>query len=147
MHFSDQFLDEVVAQNDIADVVSGYVTLTRKGGNLFGLCPFHNEKTPSFSVAPDKQIYHCFGCKKGGGVFNFIMEIENLSFPEAVAFLANRAGMQLPEQSNDPGAKKRQRLLALNRDAARFFHAQLKTPAGQPARDYLAPVGSSRRRP
>ena len=138
MHFSDQFLDEVVARNDIADVVSSYVTLTRKGGNLFGLCPFHNEKTPSFSVAPDKQIYHCFGCGKGGSVISFIMEIENLSFPEAVAFLANRAGMQLPEQSDDPGAKKRQRLLALNRDAARFFHAQLKTPTGQIARDYLA---------
>ena len=88
MHFSDQFLDEVVARNDIADVVSSYVTLTRKGGNLFGLCPFHNEKTPSFSVAPDKQIYHCFGCKKGGGVINFIMAIEGLSFPEAVEFLA-----------------------------------------------------------
>ena len=78
MHFSDQFLDEVVARNDIADVVSGYVTLTRKGGNLFGLCPFHNEKTPSFSVAPDKQIYHCFGCKKGGGVVNFIMDIDTV---------------------------------------------------------------------
>ncbi len=99
MHFSDQFLDEVVARNDIADVVAGYVTLTRKGGNLFGLCPFHNEKTPSFSVAPDKQIYHCFGCKKGGGVINFIMEMENLSFPEAVRFLAKRANIPLPRRS------------------------------------------------
>ena len=98
MHFSDQFLDEVVARNDIADVVSSYVTLTRKGGNLFGLCPFHNEKTPSFSVAPDKQIYHCFGCKKGGGVINFIMEIEGLSFPEAVEFLAKRANIPLPAE-------------------------------------------------
>ena len=102
MHFSDQFLDEVVARNDIADVVSGYVTLTRKGGNLFGLCPFHNEKTPSFSVAPDKQIYHCFGCKKGGGVINFIMEIEGLSFPEAVEFLAG--GGRGPQQRRPPAA-------------------------------------------
>ena len=98
MRFSDTFLDEVVARNDIADVVSSYVTLTRKGSNLFGLCPFHNEKTPSFSVAPDKQIYHCFGCKKGGSVINFIMEIEGLSFPEAVAFLAKRANLPLPAE-------------------------------------------------
>lgn len=139
MAFPESFLQELAERNDIVDVVSGYVRLTKKSGsNLFGLCPFHSEKTPSFSVSPDKQIYHCFGCGKGGSVISFIMEIENLSFPEAVAFLANRAGMQLPEQSDDPGAKKRQRLLALNRDAARFFHAQLKTPAGQPARDYLA---------
>ena len=139
MAFPESFLQELAERNDIVDVVSSYVRLTKKSGsNLFGLCPFHSEKTPSFSVSPDKQIYHCFGCGKGGSVISFIMEIENLSFPEAVAFLANRAGMQLPEQSDDPGAKKRQRLLALNRDAARFFHAQLKTPAGQPARDYLA---------
>ena len=139
MAFPESFLQELAERNDIVDVVGSYVRLTKKSGsNLFGLCPFHSEKTPSFSVSPDKQIYHCFGCGKGGSVISFIMEIENLSFPEAVAFLANRAGMQLPEQADDPGAKKRQRLLALNRDAARFFHAQLKTPAGQPARDYLA---------
>ena len=139
MAFPESFLQELAERNDIVDVVGSYVRLTKKSGsNLFGLCPFHSEKTPSFSVAPDKQIYHCFGCGKGGSVISFIMEIENLSFPEAVAFLANRAGMQLPEQADDPGAKKRQRLLALNRDAARFFHAQLKTPAGQIARDYLA---------
>ena len=139
MAFPESFLQELAERNDIVDVVGSYVRLTKKSGsNLFGLCPFHSEKTPSFSVSPDKQIYHCFGCGKGGSVISFIMEIENFSFPEAVAFLANRAGMQLPEQADDPGAKKRQRLLALNRDAARFFHAQLKTPAGQPARDYLA---------
>ena len=84
MRFSEAFLDELAARNDIVDVVSSYVELKRKGANYFGLCPFHSEKTPSFSVAPDKQMYHCFGCKKGGGVFNFIMEIENLTFPEAV---------------------------------------------------------------
>ena len=133
MAFPESFLQELAERNDIVDVVSGYVRLTKKSGsNLFGLCPFHSEKTPSFSVSPDKQIYHCFGCGKGGSVISFIMEIENLSFPEAVAFLANRAGMQLPEQSNDPGAKKRQRLLALNRDAARFFPRAAQDP-GRPA--------------
>ena len=85
MEFSDAYLEELARRNDIVDVVSSYVNLTkRSGANLFGLCPFHSEKTPSFSVAPDKQIYHCFGCGKGGGVINFIMEIENLSYPEAV---------------------------------------------------------------
>ena len=94
MAFPERFLDELTERNDIVDVVSQYVRLTKKSGaNLFGLCPFHSEKTPSFSVAPDKQIYHCFGCGKGGGVINFIMEIENLSFPDAVAFLARRANM------------------------------------------------------
>ena len=105
---------------------------------LFGLCPFHSEKTPSFSVAPDKQIYHCFGCGKGGGVINFIMEIENLSFPEAVEFLAKRAGMPIPEEENDRESRKRSRMLSLNRDAARFFYAQLSTPQGGAARDYMA---------
>ena len=136
--FPDSFIDELVARNDIVDVVSGYVRLgKRSGSNMFGLCPFHSEKTPSFSVSPDKQIYHCFGCGKGGGVINFIMEIENLSFPEAVAFLARRANMALPEQENDRESKKRSRMLALNRDAARFFYEQLSSPAGQRARAYM----------
>ena len=138
MHFSDQFLDEVVARNDIADVVSGYVTLTRKGGNLFGLCPFHNEKTPSFSVAPDKQIYHCFGCKKGGGVINFIMEIENLTFPEAVRFLAKRANLPVPEEEDQSGADRlRRRVLDLNRDAARWYYDLLCSPEGAAVQGYL----------
>ena len=147
MAFPESFLQELAERNDIVDVVSGYVRLTKKSGsNLFGLCPFHSEKTPSFSVSPDKQIYHCFGCGKGGSVISFIMEIENLSFPEAVAFLANRAGMQLPEQSNDPGAKKRQRLLALNRDAARFSTRNSR-PRPASRRGTISPAGSSRRRP
>ena len=104
---------------------------------MFGLCPFHSEKTPSFSVSPDKQIYHCFGCGKGGGVISFIMEIENLSF----AFLARRANMTLPEQENDRESKKRARMLALNRDAARFFYEQLNSPAGERARQYMARRG------
>ena len=139
MAFSESFLTELTERNDIVDVVSGYVRLGKKSGsNMFGLCPFHSEKTPSFSVSPDKQIYHCFGCGKGGGVINFIMEIENLSFPEAVEFLAKRAGMPIPEEENDRESRKRSRMLALNRDAARFFYAQLSTPQGVAARDYMA---------
>ena len=138
MAFPESFLNELTERNDIVDVVSGYVRLTKKSGsNQFGLCPFHSEKTPSFSVSADKQIYHCFGCGKGGGVINFIMEIENLSYPEAVEFLAKRAGMQMPEESNDRESRRRSRMLALNRDAARFFYEQLSTPAGQRARDYM----------
>ena len=139
MSFSESFLTELAERNDIVDVVSGYVRLGRKSGsNMFGLCPFHSEKTPSFSVSPDKQIYHCFGCGKGGGVINFIMEIENLSFPEAVEFLAKRAGMPMPEEENDRESRKRSRMLSLNRDAARFFYSQLSTPQGAAARDYMA---------
>ena len=113
--------------------------LTRKGNNLWGLCPFHNEKTPSFSVSPDKQIYHCFGCGKGGGVISFIMEIENLPFPDAVRLLAQRAGLEVPDTgADDAGRKKRARALAANRDAARFYHDYLKGPGGARVRDYLA---------
>ena len=138
MAFPERFLDELTERNDIVDVVSQYVRLTKKSGaNLFGLCPFHSEKTPSFSVAPDKQIYHCFGCGKGGGVINFIMEIENLSFPDAVAFLARRANMPLPEEAQSEDTSRRARLLELNRDAARFFHDMLKSPQGAPAQDYV----------
>ena len=138
MAFPERFLDELTERNDIVDVVSQYVRLTKKSGaNLFGLCPFHSEKTPSFSVAPDKQIYHCFGCGKGGGVINFIMEIENLSFPDAVAFLARRANMPLPEEAQSEDTSRRARLLQLNRDAARFFHETLKSPQGAPAQDYI----------
>jgi hypothetical protein len=131
MAFPQSFLDELIARSDIVDVVGSYVQLTRKGSNLFGLCPFHSEKTGSFSVSPDKQIYHCFGCKKGGGVVNFIMEEENLSFPDAVRFLAKRAGMEVPEEESDREAsRRRQRLLDLNRDAARFYYQLLQQPEG-----------------
>lgn len=130
--FDQRFLDELIARSDIVDVVSGYVALQRKGGNLFGLCPFHNEKTPSFSVSPDKQIYHCFGCKKGGGVINFIMEIENLTFPEAVRFLAKRANLPVPEDDGpqDGADRLRRRVLELNRDAARWYYDLLCSPEG-----------------
>lgn len=138
MAFPEAFLQELVEKNDIVDVVSGYVRLTkRSGANQFGLCPFHSEKTPSFSVSPDRQIYHCFGCGKGGGVINFIMEIENLSFPEAVEFLAKRVGMPIPEEENSAESKKRRRMLDLNRDAARFFHNCLKAPEGRAAQAYM----------
>ena len=138
MAFPQQFLDELIARNDILDVVSSYVHLTKKGSNYFGLCPFHNEKTPSFSVAPDKQIYHCFGCKKGGGVINFIMEEENLSFPDAVRFLAKRVNLEVPEeQENREGSRLRQRILELNREAARFYYQLLQQPEGKPVAEYL----------
>ena len=139
MAFPEKFIDELVDRNDIVDVVSGYVRLSkRSGANQFGLCPFHSEKTPSFSVNQEKQIYHCFGCGKGGSVINFIMEIENLGYRDAVAFLARRAGMTMPEEQNDAESRKRARMLALNKDAARFFYEQLATPAGKRAGDYMA---------
>ena len=138
MAFPQNFLDELIARSDIVDVVGSYVQLTRKGSNLFGLCPFHSEKTGSFSVSPDKQIYYCFGCKKGGGVVNFIMEEENLTFPDAVRFLAKRAGMEVPEEEGDREAgRRRQRLLDLNRDAARFYYQLLQQPEGRALQDYL----------
>ena len=144
MAFPPAFLDELNARNPIEDVVGQYVALTRRGSNLFGLCPFHGEKTPSFSVAPEKGIFYCFGCHKGGGVVNFIMEIENLTYGDAVRFLAKRAGLEVP----DDGAyqsqyKKKERLWALCRAAAQFYHAQLKTPAGEEARAYLQKRGVS----
>ena len=138
MAFPQNFLDELIARSDIVDVVGSYVQLTRKGSNLFGLCPFHSEKTGSFSVSPDKQIYYCFGCKKGGGVVNFIMEEENLTFPDAVRFLAKRAGMEVPEEEGDREAgRRRQRLLDLNRDAARFYYQLLQQPEGRAVQEYL----------
>lgn len=138
MAFPQSFIEDLIARSDIVDVVGSYVRLTkRSGANYFGLCPFHNERTPSFSVNPSEQFYYCFGCGKGGGVINFIMEIENLPYPDAVAHLAQRAGMQLPEESFDPNAKKRTRMLALNKDAARFFYEQLSTPNGARAGNYM----------
>ncbi|HIW94379.1 MAG TPA: DNA primase [Candidatus Flavonifractor merdipullorum] len=138
MAIPEQFIDELVARSEITEVVSSYVRLTRKGNNDWGLCPFHNEKTPSFSVSREKQIYHCFGCGKGGGVISFIMEIENLPFVEAVRFLAQRAGMEVPETGENEGyRRRRERLLALNKEAARFFHETLKGPAGAAGAEYL----------
>ena len=110
------FKDELVARSDIVDVVSDYVTLTPKGGSFWGLCPFHGEKTPSFHVLPDRQLYHCFGCGKGGGVISFVMDVENLPYIDAVRLLAKRAGMEVPEDGMDQGRQRqRSRLLALNK--------------------------------
>ncbi len=136
MAFSDAFLDELAARCDIYDIVSRYVTLKKSGSNWFGLCPFHTEKTGSFSVNTEKQIYHCFGCGAGGSVYNFIMQIENLTFPESVEFLANLAGVALPEQDTSYH-DNRKRLQELNRDAARFFYNTLLSPEGRAGYDYL----------
>ena len=136
--FPQRFLDELVDRSDIVDVVSSYVSLSKKGGNYFGLCPFHNEKTGSFSVAPDKQIYYCFGCHHGGGVIQFVMEIENLDFPNAVRFLAKRANMEVPEDNTGlEESRGRQRVLAVNRDAARWFYSNLSRPEGAAVAAYL----------
>ena len=138
MAFPEAFLEELTARNDIVDVVGSYVRLSKKSGaNYFGLCPFHNERTPSFSVNPSEQFYYCFGCGKGGGVINFIMEIENLPYPDAVRHLAQRAGMQVPEDSYDPNAKQRSRLLEANKAAARWFYEQLALPSGKRCTDYM----------
>ena len=139
MAFPQQFLDELASRNDIVDVVSSYVALAKKGGNYFGLCPFHNEKTGSFSVSPDKQMYYCFGCRHGGGVVNFIMEIENLAFPDAGRFLAKRVNLDVPEDSaSREESRRRQRVLALNKDAARWFYQNLSRPEGAAVGAYLA---------
>ncbi len=132
------FLDDLIARNDIVDVVGSYVALQQKGSNLFGLCPFHNEKTPSFSVSPSKQIFHCFGCKKGGDVISFIKDIENLDYKDAVRFLAKRVNLEVPDdRQDDDSARRRQRILALNRDAARWYYDVLQSPEGAAVQAYL----------
>ncbi len=142
MAFPASFIDELVARNPIEDVVGQYVTLKRSGSNLFGLCPFHGEKTASFSVAPDKGIFYCFGCHKGGGVINFEMEIEGLSYPDAVRALAKRAGMEVPEDEQYQSRYRQQeRLWALHKEAARFYHSQLYAPVGAEALRYAAGRG------
>ena len=141
-NFSPAFIDELIARNPIEDVVGQYVNLRRAGSNLFGLCPFHGEKTASFSVAPDKGMYYCFGCHKGGGVINFQMEVEGLSYPDAVRALAKRAGMTVPEDEQYQSRYHQQeRLWALHKEAARFFHAKLYAPEGKAALQYAAGRG------
>ena len=141
MYYPDEVVEEVRLKNDIVDVVSGYVKLQKKGSSYFGLCPFHNEKSPSFSVSRDKQMYYCFGCGAGGNVFTFIMEYENYSFVEALKFLAERAGVELPEQEYSKEAKRRADekavLLEINKLAAKYYYAQLKAPQGKTAYEYL----------
>lgn len=145
MPFPPSFIDEVVARNPIEDVVGQYVNLKRSGANLFGLCPFHGEKTPSFSVAPDKGIYYCFGCHKGGGVINFQMEIEGLSYGDAVRALAKRAGLEVPEDPQFQSRYKQQeRLWALSKEAARYFHSKLYAPEGAEGLSYAQKRGMPR---
>lgn len=147
MYYSEELIEEVRMRNDIVDVISGYVKLQKKGSSYFGLCPFHNEKSPSFSVSREKQMYYCFGCGAGGNVFTFIMEYENYSFVEALKFLAERAGIDLPEIEYSKEAKEKADLkltiLEINKLAAKYFYAQLKTEGGKTAYDYLKNRGLS----
>jgi DNA primase len=142
MAFPQAFIDELIARNPIEDVVGQYVSLKRSGANMFGLCPFHGEKTASFSVAPDKGIYYCFGCHKGGGAVNFMMEVENLSYPDAVRALAKRVGLEVPEDEQYQSRYRAQeRLWALMKEAGRFYHSQLYAPVGQQCLEYVQKRG------
>lgn len=147
MRYSDDVIEEVRTKNDIVDVVSQYVKLTRKGSSYFGLCPFHNEKTPSFSVTPAKQMYYCFGCGAGGNVFNFVMEYENYTFGEALSYLAQRAGVELPKIEYSREAKEKAErkalLLEINKKAAQYFYYQLRREGGKSAYQYLTGRGLS----
>ena len=141
MYYPEEIVEEVRSKNDIVDIVSGYVRLTKKGSTYFGLCPFHNEKTGSFSVSPSKQIFHCFGCGAGGNVFTFLMKLENATFKEAIETLADRAGVKLPEieltaeQKKQAGEKAV--LLEINKEAAKFFYYQLRGQSGKTGHEYL----------
>lgn len=144
MPLPQEFIQELRARNDIESVISSYVNLRRRGRNLVGLCPFHNEKTPSFTVYPENGSFYCFGCGAGGDAITFIRKIENLDYIEAVRFLAARAGMQMPqEQESDGTAAIRTRILEMNRAAGRFFYSVLYSPAGAEALDYLHRRGLS----
>ncbi len=141
MRYSEELIDEVRSRNDIVEVISGYIQLKKSGANYFGLCPFHGEKTPSFSVSPEKQMYHCFGCGASGNVFSFLMQYEQLSFPEAVQRLADRAGIALPKRELTGKAKEeadlRQKLFEVNKLAANYFYIQLKSPKGGQGLSYF----------
>lgn len=141
MYYPEELVEEIRQKNDIVDIVSGYVRLQKKGSNYFGLCPFHNEKSPSFSVSPNKQMYYCFGCGAGGNVFTFIMEYENFTFGEAIKHLADRAGITLPELEYSEEAKKKEsrraRLLEVNKEAAKYYFYQLRTEQGAVGHRYL----------
>lgn len=147
MRYSDDLVEEIRMKNDIVDVISGYVKLTRKGSSYFGLCPFHNEKSPSFSVSPGKQMYYCFGCGAGGNVFTFLMEYENFTFVEALKFLAERAGIELPQMEYSKEAKEqadlKNTLLEINKKAAKFYYYQLRTERGRAGYEYLKNRGLS----
>lgn len=141
LRYSDEIIEEVRSRNDIVDVIGQYVHLQKKGANYFGLCPFHNEKSGSFSVSPGKQMFYCFGCHEGGNVYSFLMKYDNLTFPEAVKQLADRAGMKLPEEDDSPEARafrdKKQILLDINKEAAKYYYYQLRKPQGQKGLEYF----------
>ena len=141
MFYAENLIEEIRMKNDIVDVISSYVKLQKKGSSYFGLCPFHNEKSPSFSVSPSKQMYYCFGCGAGGNVLTFIMEYENYSFPEALKYLADRVGVELPQQEMSEEMKRQQdlrsRILDINKMAARYYYYQLRSDSGNQAMNYL----------
>ena len=141
VRYSDEIIEEVRAGNDIVDIISGYVKLTRRGSRYFGLCPFHNEKSPSFSVSQDRQMYYCFGCHAGGSVFTFLMQYENYSFQEAVKYLAERSGVKLPEmeytQEMREKADRKAQLLEINKEAAKYYYMKLRQPQGAAGMNYL----------
>ena len=147
MYYSEETIEEVRSASDIVDVVSSYVKIQKRGAQYMGLCPFHNEKTPSFSVSPSKQMYYCFGCGAGGNVITFIMQYENLTFIEALKFLAERSNIALPQKEETQGERKTRSekniLLEINKLAAMYFYHQLRQPQGDQARDYLLERGLS----
>ena len=147
MYYSEDLVEEIRLRSDIIDVISGYVKLQKKGKEYTGLCPFHNEKSPSFWVNSEKQIYHCFGCGAGGNVFSFIMQYENYTFQEAVKMLADRAGIVLPSQEMTAQMRQEQdlktQILNLNKQAAKYYYYQLRTENGVQAMEYLKKRGLS----
>ncbi len=148
-YYSDELIEEVRSRNDVVDVISGYVRLQKKGSTYFGLCPFHNEKTPSFSVSPGKQMYYCFGCGAGGNVFTFMMQYENFTFQEAMQSLADRAGIELPKQemsaAQREAADRRSKLLEINKVAAKYFYMLLRSHREHMRCDILRSVNSAKK--
>ena len=140
VRYSEAIIDEVKTSNDIVDIISQYVTLKRSGRNFLGLCPFHKEKTPSFSVSPDKQIFHCFGCGVGGDAITFICKIENVNYKEAIQILAEKAGIALPVSDNSQDAKRemlKQKVYEINEIVANFYHENLYKTSAKPAQEYV----------
>ena len=140
IRYSDELIDEIKNNNDIVDVVSQYVHLKRSGRNYFGLCPFHNEKSPSFAVSPDKQIFHCFGCGVGGNVIHFISKIEGINYRESIELLAERANITLPKLESIGDNKTQElkdKIYQINKEAAYFYHENLYKPTAKPAQEYV----------
>lgn len=140
VRYSEELIDEIRNSNDIVDIISQYVILKRSGRNFFGLCPFHKEKTPSFSVSPDKQIFHCFGCGAGGNVIHFISKIENVDFKESLEILADRAGIKLPTLENNVDSKRlelKEKVYEINKLVAMYYHETLYKPQAKPAQEYV----------